>query len=77
MGKIDFSAELINGLLDLFDKRAKSGNYKGKKYITLQHEFIIGAISAVDLINKGETSCIRPIIWIRIMRGEKIEKIVL
>lgn len=77
MEKIDFDANMINSLLDLFDQRAKAGNYKGKKYITLQHEFMLGAVATVDLINKGETSCIRPLIWVRIMRGERIEKIVL
>lgn len=75
MTKIELEKELINSLLEAFDERADQLGYKGKAYITLQHEFMLGAVCAIDKFNKATGSCIRPYMWVAIIRGEKITKV--
>jgi hypothetical protein len=72
---IEMDRDLVNSLVSEFDKRAKGLGYRGKAYIHNQHEFIEGVIWAIDYINNNGKSCIRPIIWINIMRGERVEEL--
>lgn len=72
---IEMDRNLVNALVQEFDKHAKGMGYKGKTYIRHQHEFISGAICAIDLINNNGKSCIRPIIWVKLLRGERIEEL--
>lgn len=78
-GKIDFSKEVHNKLVDAFEGRAKEQGLKGKAYVKAQLEFFLGASVLVDIINgerdkKDGKSCIHPMIWICAMRGDKITK---
>ena len=73
--EIEMDRNLVNSLIQAFDRRAKELGYKGKAYIHNQHEFILGAVSVIDYLNNNGKSCIRPIIWVNIMRGERVEEL--
>ena len=68
-GKIDFSKQLHNKLVDAFEGRAKEMGFKGKAYIKAQLEFFLGATVLVDIIN-GEydkpdgKSSIHPMVYV-------------
>lgn len=73
--EIKMSGFLLNRLLETFEARAKTLNYKGKQKMTLQHEFIIGAIACVDAINENGQTCLPPSVWVDVIRGEMIQPI--
>lgn len=78
--KIEFTPALHNYLVDLAERRAKTGRTRNKLKILDQHELFMGAIGSIDFLN-GETekkdglSCISPVVYTSVLRGELIPKI--
>jgi hypothetical protein len=72
---IRLDKDLINLLLDAFEKRALQLDYKGKAYTDRQHEFMLGAVCVIDTLTKTSVSCVHPHIWLSILSGDKIQKI--
>ena len=73
--EIKMSGFLLNRLLETFEGRAQTIGYKASQKMTLQHEFIIGAIACIDAMNENGQSCIPPSVWIDVIRGEMIQPI--
>lgn len=73
--KIEITKELHNELVDKFEQRAEAQGLTGKKFLYEQAAFFIGAVSVVDSLNKEtEKSCVSPMVFFSIMRGDKIKK---
>lgn len=72
------SREQENALLEKFERRANTHNWKGKKRKDMQVEFLLGAVSAIDTLNGNngksddEKTCIPPGWMIDIMRGDYV-----
>lgn len=65
-----------NYLVRVFKERMSTFDIKpkSKKYIELQTEFFIGAISILD-IDKVDNSSMTPSIYVSILRGDVINEI--
>lgn len=75
MGNIKITKEIHNELVDTFDARVKNFELKGKNLIALQTEFFAGAIRVLDIVNGGNQSCITPLLYFSLLRGERVRKI--
>lgn len=80
--KLTVTPELRKYLVDTAKQRENNLAYKGKKAIVMQHEFILGAVAALDFINTYDAeqkkmigeSILPPDIFVDVIRGEKIKE---
>jgi len=61
-------------ILPAWEMRRKHAglNPSGKKVIALQHEFIVGGIAVLDALRNDGESCVSPLVYFSIIRGEYI-----